>query len=250
MMLSKGHLRAREAETAADLQAAQRLRWLAFMGKRGASDDGTAVDADDCDADCRHVLIEDRRSGQLLATFRFLHLHSGAEIDRPYSARHYDLDRLRDFPGPMVEMGRFCIHPDRHDPDIVRIAWAAMTRFVEESGIEMLFGCSSFIGTDPALHAEAFAALRDGHLAPRRWWPRIKAPQVFRFARALLPAKPDPQRAMAAMPPLLRSYLAMGGWVSDHAVVDTGLRTMHVFTGVEIGAIPPGRRRFLHGLLP
>ena len=37
------------------------------------------------------------------------------------------------------------------------------------------------------------------------------------------------------MPPLLRSYLALGGWVSDHAVVDPGLQTMHVFTGVEIG---------------
>lgn len=47
------------------------------------------------------------------------------------------------------------------------------------------------------------------------------------------------------MPPLLRSYLALGGWVSDHAVVDPGLQTMHVFTGVEIGAIPPARRRLL-----
>ena len=47
------------------------------------------------------------------------------------------------------------------------------------------------------------------------------------------------------MPPLLRSYLAMGGWVSDHAVVDPVLRTMHVFTGVEIGTIPPARQRLL-----
>ena len=43
MMLGKGHLLAREAATAADLQSAQRLRWLAFMGKRGAIDDGGAT---------------------------------------------------------------------------------------------------------------------------------------------------------------------------------------------------------------
>ena len=58
----------------------------------------------------------------------------------------------------------------------------------------------------------------------------------------------DPRRAMAAMPPLLRTYLMMGGWVSDHAVMDRQLGTMHVFTGVEIRAIPPARRRLLHAL--
>ncbi len=42
------------------------------------------------------------------------------------------------------------------------------------------------------------------------------------------------------MPPLLRTYLMMGGWVSDHAVVDRQMNTLHVFTGLEIGAIPPG----------
>ena len=73
----------------------------------------------------------------------------------------------------------------------------------------------------------------------------FKAPRVFRFARALRLRKPDPRAAMAAMPPLLRSYLAMGGWVSDHAVVDDHLDTLHVFTGLEIRAIPPARARLL-----
>ena len=53
------------------------------------------------------------------------------------------------------------------------------------------------------------------------------------------------RRAMAQMPPLLRSYLMMGGWVSDHAVVDRQLNTLHVFTGLEIKAIPPARARLL-----
>jgi len=92
---------------------------------------------------------------------------------------------------------------------------------------------------------DAFALLRDRHLAPRRWLPRVKAPAVFRFARRLLPPRPDLAAAMRAMPPLLRSYLAMGGWVSDHAVIDRDLGTLHVFTGLEIGRIPPARLRAL-----
>jgi putative hemolysin len=53
---------------------------------------------------------------------------------------------------------------------------------------------------------------------------------------------------MRAMPPLLRSYLAMGGWVSDHAVVDRDLGTLHVFTALEIAALPPARARRLRAL--
>ena len=147
----------------------------------------------------------------------------------------------------MVEMGRFCIAPGVSDPDILRVAWGAMARFVDEEGVEMLFGCSSFHGTDAQSYADAFAMLRARHLAPKRWLPKVKAPDVFRFARRLR-RTPDARRAMLTMPPLLRSYLAMGGWVSDHAVVDRDLNTLHVFTGLEIRAIPPGRARLLRAV--
>jgi len=41
----------------------------------------------------------------------------------------------------------------------------------------------------------------------------------------------------------------MGGWVSDHAVVDRQLKTLHVFTGLSIDAIPEARKRLLRGLV-
>lgn len=241
----KGRYLARLAQSPDDLRAAQRLRWLCFVARNGAADDGALLEADALDDRCGHMLVEDAATGRLACCFRFLPLPDGGTIATSYSAQFYDLSALESFDGPMLEIGRFCVHPALLDPDIIRMAWAALTRLVEESGVQMLFGCSSFIGTEPADHADAFAVLRARHLAPRRWWPRIKAPTVFRFARALLPGQPDPRRAMAAMPPLLRSYLALGGWVSDHAVVDPALRTMHVFTGVEIRTIPPARRRLL-----
>lgn len=241
----KGRYLARLAGTAHDLRAARRLRWLCFLSPEGMEGSPAQLDADRLDARCDHILIEDVSTGRLVCCFRFLPLAGGRDIAGSYSAQFYDLRALESFDGPMLEVGRFCIHPALRDPDIIRIAWAALTRLVDDAGAQMLFGCSSFGGTDPAVHAEAFAVLRARHLAPRHWWPRIKAPDVFRFARALLPGQPDPRRAMAGMPPLLRSYLALGGWVSDHAVVDRALRTMHVFTGVEIGTIPAARRRLL-----
>lgn len=245
--LIRGRYRARLAADDADIRAAQALRWQAFRVKRGLGDDG-GLDADAWDAVCAHVLVEDRATGALVCCYRLLALADGDQIDRCYSAQFYNLAALRRYRGPMVEMGRFCLRPGVTDPNVMRLAWAAMGRFVEAQKVELLFGCSSFIGTEVAAYEDAFAMLKDRHLAPRRWLPRVKAPDVFRFARLLARRKPDDRKALLSMPPLLRSYLAMGGWVSDHAVVDRDLNTLHVFTGLEIAAIPPARVKTLTGL--
>ncbi len=239
--------RARFADTAADIQTAQRLRHRAFIAESGAMPRPDGRDEDRFDDFCLHMMIEDRDSGALVATFRLLPLTSGADIAQSYSAQYYELEALRDYDRPMLEMGRFCIAPGVTDPDILRIAWCAVTGFVDREGVELLFGCSSFHGTDTQAYADAFAMLKERHLAPRRWLPRIKAPNVFRFAQRLR-RSPDRKRALKTMPPLLRSYLTMGGWVSDHAVVDTDLNTLHVFTGLEIRAIPPARARALRAV--
>ncbi len=234
--------RARISHSVEDIRAAQELRAQAFLGVQDGRDE------DRFDGICTHFLVEERIGGRLVCCFRILVLTRGSDIAKSYSAQFYELSALSEFEGKMAEMGRFCIAPDIMDPDILRVAWAAMTRFVDENGIEMLFGCSSFKGTEAEAYLDAFAMLRERHLAPRRWWPRVKAPSVFRFARARRRHKIDLKLAMRHMPPLLRTYLMMGGWVSDHAVIDRQMNTMHVFTGVEIGAIPETRKRLLRAI--
>lgn len=244
--LTRGRYRARLATSEADLWSAQRLRQRCFRPASNGPDPGDR-DTDAFDASCSHVLVEEVATATLVCCFRLLPLNGGGDIYRSYAAQFYDLAGLADYPGPMVEMGRFCIHPDWHDPDILRMAWAEMTGFVDRHGIELLFGCSSFRGTRPELYADAFALLKQRHLAPDRWRPGEKAPQLVRFARHDL-RQPDLKRARAALPPLLKTYLLMGGWVSDHAVIDHDLDTLHVFTGVETRAVPPARARLLRSL--
>lgn len=247
--LLKGRYRARIADSADDLRRAQELRHIAFRGA-GAGGPGPAPrDGDAFDARCRHVLVEDLADGALMCCFRLMPLADGGAIGASYSAQFYDLSRLSGFPGPALEMGRFCLHPAHHDPDILRMAWGTVTRMVDDLGVGLLFGCSSFRGTDPAAYGAAFAALVARHLAPDRWRPARRAREVHDFLRAAPSAEaPDPSDAARQMPPLLRSYLAMGGWVSDHAVIDRAMGTLHVFTGLEIGAIPPARARLLRAL--
>ncbi|MFQ6550100.1 GNAT family N-acetyltransferase [Aestuariibius sp. 2305UL40-4] len=237
ILLEKGRYAARLAETEADIAAAQALRHRAFFGREG-------VDADAFDAICRHVLVEDE--GRLVCCYRVLPLAHGAEIGRSYSAQFYDLKALEAFDRPMIEMGRFCIDPDVRDPDVLRVAWGAMTRIVDEGGHGMLFGCSSFQGTDPTPYAETFGLLAGRHVAPKRWRPGRRARQVVSLGKALIPARIA--NATRAMPPLLRTYLRMGGWVSDHAVIDKAMGTLHVFTGVEVDRVPGGRKRSLRAI--
>ena len=240
LSLNRGRYRARVTQDGDDIANAQALRHLAFHGRPGC-------DSDRFDPLCLHVLVEETRGGRLVCCFRLLPLAGGSEIGRSYSAQYYELSSLEHFEGPMVEMGRFCIHPDVQDPDILRVAWGAMTRFVDETGVELLFGCSSFKGTEAETYRDAFAMLTERHLAPKRWLPKIKAPNVFRFGAQHVD-KPDRKRALLRMPPLLKTYLVMGGWVSDHAVVDPEMNTLHVFTGLEIKAIPPARARALRAV--
>lgn len=238
--LHRGHYTARLAQDAADHASALALRTRAFQTDH--------ADSDAFDEVCAHVVIEDTRTQHVVCCFRMMFLEGGGELCHSYSAQFYDLEPLVHFPGRMVELGRFCIDPAYNDPDILRIAWGAMTRCVDENRVEMLFGCSSFAGTETADYLDAFAMLKARYLGPKRWLPQVKAPDVFRFA-ARLRRVPDARKAMLGMPPLLKTYLMMGGWVSDHAVVDRQMNTLHVFTGVEIGAIPAARKRVLRAVV-
>ncbi|MEM9062678.1 MAG: GNAT family N-acyltransferase [Pseudomonadota bacterium] len=244
-----GRYKARLALSQEDVRACQQLRYLSFIEARGVPSDARpdALDHDEFDPMCQHFMVEDQRSGQLVCCFRVMPLQNGSEIGKSYSAKYYDLAQLSQFPGKLVEMGRFCIHPAHKDPAILRVAWTAMTRYVDDEGIDLLFGCSSFEGVDAEAYADAFSLLKEKHIAPTRWMPRIKAPNVFRFARAFRLRRPNMKLALGRMPPLLRTYLVMGGWVSDHAVIDNDLKTLHVFTGVEISRVPKSRARALRG---
>ncbi len=241
VLFEKGKYRVRLAETEADVRACQKLRHAAFslQGRGG-------VDEDDFDSLYKHVLIETPKTNTLLGCFRILPLATGAEISGCYGSQFYDLSGLEAIPSPMLELGRFCVDPSCDDPDVIRVAWAAITSFVDEQGITFLFGCSSFVGNDPERYRDAFLWLRDNNTAKGPLAPKRLSQNRVDFET--LTGQGSKKQATLDMPPLLKTYLLMGGWVSDHAVIDPDMNTMHVFTGVEIDKIPESRKRLLRAL--
>lgn len=229
--------RARFAREARDLDGALALRAQLFRG-------GQRSDEDRFDAVCRHVLVEDEHR-QPVCCLRFLEFASGADIARSYSAQHYDLDGLLSFDAPMIELGRFCVDPTQRDPAILRTVWAFLADHVAQHKTQLLFGCSSFPGISAQPYLDSFAMLKQRHLGPKRLMPGVKARDIVPFPSMPPGRTLDQMAGLRAMPALVRSYLSMGGWVGDHAVVDRDLGTLHVFTGLETARIPPARKRFL-----
>ena len=231
--LTRGRYTARLIQGDDDLTEAQALRHLAF--KPGA---GAGRDHDDYDALCRHLLVSEA-GGSLVACCRLQDFAEAVDLSTSYSAQFYDLTRLSTFAGRRIELGRFCLHPAWTDPDILRLTWGALTSVVDAHRVTLLFGCSSFAGADPAVHLSALAALRP-YIAPDACAPGPRAPERV--------ALPQGGGALSGVPPLLRSYLAMGGWVSDHAVIDHEMDTLHVFTALPTATVPPARARALRAI--
>ena len=235
----QNHYRALITRAVGDVHQAQQLRRLCF----GVGNADTDQDA--FDDTYQHVLIYDDATDMLVCTFRFIHLQNGADVMQTYSGAYYDLSPLLNLQAPLIEMGQFCVHPDRNDPNILRYAWSILTQYVDQHEIALLFGCSSFAGTDVTRYGDTFAMLKQRYLAPPHLAPVVKSAHIHAFGHTALDPDFDVRQALKHMPSLLRTYLAMGGRVSDHAVLDYGLNTIHVFTAVEIDKIPTARKRWL-----
>ncbi|MFN7001799.1 MAG: GNAT family N-acetyltransferase [Roseinatronobacter sp.] len=235
--LGIGQLTVRLAQSSADMTAVQSLRNIRFRGAPGIRD------LDAFDPLCLHLLVRKSPEERVLATARLRVVSGVAEVTSSYSAQFYDLVDLARSDRRCMEIGRICIDGDHvHDPDVLRALLAGLTRLAQEARAEILMGCASFRGADPQRHADALAYLAAHHIGPTELRPGRGSGQVMDLPRL---SADSSMTGLRKVPALLRLYLGLGGWVSDHAVIDTDLDTLHVFAAVEVAAIPPARQRAL-----
>ena len=88
----------------------------------------------------------------------------------------------------------------------------------------------------PKQHEAAFALLSKSYLSSLAIQPRSNINEVVDFSRSTLLREYKEDLGTLKFPPLLRFYLRIGAKVSNTAVVDYDLKTIHVFTiltGIE-----------------
>lgn len=211
----------------ADMPAVMALRAEAF--RKGADD------SDGFDGRVLHLCAGPVGEAPTATVRVALHL-TGESLRGGYASQWYDLQALADSSGVVLELGRLC---GRGSGDALRLLWGAVARLVMTCEAQRLVGCTSFMTTDPRDVAPILAQLHARHVGPAGLRPRITAPESQPLA---LYRRVD---TGAEMPPLLRFYLLLGAWVSDHVVIDRNLGTCHVFTCVDVAAMPQARRKTL-----
>jgi putative hemolysin len=229
------HLAVRLAQNAADLDAAQALRYEVFYTENGArpSPEQAALqrDFDPLDAICDHLLVIDESAppgpDAVVGTYRLLRRSRLVGGARFYSSGEFDLSPLLAFPGEALELGRSCVRADYRNRPTLNLLWAGIAAYMQQHGVALMFGCGSLAGTDLDQLSLQLAYLHHHHLAPPELRARALADR--RVAMDRMPAALiEPKLALAALPPLIKGYLRLGGFVGEGAVVDHAFNTTDV----------------------
>jgi putative hemolysin len=233
--IASGSLQVRLAETPADIDAAQALRYRIFYEHMGACALPEMArrrrDFDAYDTICDHLLVLDRRRGigadAVVGTYRLIRRAAAERHGAFYSAAEYDISILSEHPGEILELGRSCVDPGYRARPAMQLLWAGIAAYVFHYDIALMFGCASLPGTDPDALAEPLSYLFHRHLAPPGLRPRALPARYIDMARLERSAL-DAARAAAALPPLIKGYLRLGGFVGDGAVIDRQFNTTDV----------------------
>ena len=114
-----------------------------------------------------------------------------------------------------------------HAPEMVAMLWQGIAAYVFQHRIALMFGCASLPGTDPDALAEPLTYLYANHLAPAPLRPRA-LPELYVPMNRMDAGAIDGRRVLADLPPLVKGYLRLGGFVGDGAVVDRQFNTTDV----------------------
>lgn len=227
----------RMAVSESDILGAQRLRYRVFVEELGG--DGPMVDhvqrleRDEFDAVYDHLVLVDRRRDaasleHVVGVYRLLPGERAAEFGRFYCDAEYDLAALRASGRRLLELGRSCVDAEFRGGPAMFLLWNGLADYVLDHEIEVMFGVASFHGTDAEALKMPLAWLHHNHLAPEAL--RVKAqPGANYQPMDLLDAEAlDRREAMRMMPPLIKAYLRLGGFVGEGAFIDRPFNTTDV----------------------
>ncbi len=236
-----GNLCVRLARDEREILASQRLRYHVFYEEMSAKPSPDmareARDFDDFDPVCDHLLVVDTAAGDepdryVVGTYRLIRRSAARLCGGFYSASEYDISRIEALPGEILELGRSCVERAHRTRPTMQLMWQGIAAYVFHYDITMMFGCASLAGTDVDAVAEPLSYLYHHHLAPEAFRP-VALSHRYKAMNRLAKDEIDAKRALAALPPLIKGYLRLGGFVGDGAVVDEQFNTVDVCIQVK-----------------
>ncbi len=252
VLATSGALEVRLAETEAEVEAAQALRYRVFYEEMSAIPSpemqASGRDFDRFDEVCDHLLVIDRdvldEDGQpaVVGTYRFMRNEQAEKAGGFYTAGEYDI-------GPMLaalpagarslELGRSCIlKAYRTKPATMQLLWRGVMSYVARFSIDLMFGCASLQGTDPECMALPLSYLHHFHGMPPEIRVRAR-PELYVEMNRM--AKDDIafKDALRALPPMIKGYVRAGCMIGEGAVIDRQFGTTDVLIYFPVERMDP-----------
>ena len=214
------------------IEAAQRLRYDIFAREMGANiTNHNGRDIDRYDAFCRHLLVRDKTSGDIVGAYRLTTIDAAEANGGWYSASEFDLSRLENILPKCVELGRACVHKDYRSGSTISLLWMGLTQFMKLNSRDYMIGCGSMSMADGGHEAASlFRHIQQHHYAPEEY-------RVF-------PIRPLPldqlQQDLPVTPPaLLKGYLRAGVWICGEPHWDQDFNTADMLVMMPMWRINP-----------
>ena len=251
--VESGDLLIRLAETDEEVAAAQALRYRVFFQDMSARATeqmaATGRDFDEFDAFCDHLLVIDRSLTDcelgVVGTYRVMRRRAAKRCGRFYTGDEYDISPLLGYPGEIMELGRSCVHPGYRTGATMALLWRGIAEYSFHYKVELMFGCASLPGTDPDANRLPLGYLHRFHLAPESLRPRALQ---GRYVDMSQPTATDEEltRGRRTLPPLIKGYMRVGGFVGDGAVIDHDFGTTDVCIVVKSARLTEKYFRHYH----
>jgi putative hemolysin len=247
-----GALELRLATQKREIRKAQKLRYKVFYEEGGAIADArsalTRRDLCAFDRICDHLIVIDhdfvnrfgRRKPRVVGCYRLLRQEAAARHGGFYSASEFDVAPLlaRHAGKRFLELGRSCVHKDWRSKRVLELLWRGIWTYVRHHRVDVMIGCASLPGADPAPHAATLAWLGAAAPAEEAWATRALPERRILIAQTDMPSL-EPRQAMAKLPPLLKGYLRVGAKIGAEAVSDRQFGTTDVFIVMPVAEIDP-----------
>jgi putative hemolysin len=240
--LEAGEFVARLALTEEERMAAYRLRFVVFNlemneGLESAYVDG--YDKDHFDDVCDHLIVEDRKTGAIVGTYRMQMGDVAGQYFGYYSEQEFCFAPYESMRSQIVELGRACIHREYRSSEVLHLLWRGIARYALVNGARYMMGCCSLTSQDAEMGHAVYETLR--HCMVR---PELRTVATEAFA---LPAATVTRHGVEA-PKLLRAYLTIGAKICSGPAIDREFKTIDFLTLLDLQMLHPRvAKRFLEG---
>jgi putative hemolysin len=223
--------RLKTATTTDELTEVFELRFQIFLeNTEFGQESADNYDIDQFDHICDHIIILDKETDQVVGTYRVM---TNNMTNTFYSENEFDLSALKAKEGIKMELGRACIHHGHRNGHVIDLLWKGIAKYIQLSGAQYLFGCSSVKTT----HPETAKCLQE-------FFDRKNDSEFINDIHSIGKFKMDLSEEMitedqiieskSLIPPLLKSYLSAGAQICPSPALDEEFECIDFLTVLDM----------------